>query len=468
MKKIAFTIALIFSVSVAWCQQFGLYNSRTLYDSFENPSQKAFHTDSSRKFAFNFFIPTVSFNGRFSGPAENNFKPLIYNNVIDGRELTLGQNEMNTITAHTNTYMLMLKIFTSVDYDTEIGFSWQVRNEGRVNVTNETLAIFDSYRLFAGGDEYTNIFNNKGYNQSYNQYSFTYREDFNNRLSLGLKLSLLSGITYNSLDIQQSLLRIREDLDEFDVLLKGNFKSNVLEADLNSGIINPTFTDPGLSVSLGGSYEFRDGWFLMGNLKDIGFIKWDKDSYHYELDNEIKIDNGSLPTADERLEAGINNMLRVTRGTQEFTTMINGKAEALLNKNFGNYRPNLIFSKNLFYTGGHAALVNNYHVKNFVFTATADYNLDKYMQIGGQAMIRTPNVEFFMGSDNLFKTFESSRSFLTETSEFNDGPSAASAYLGFSLKFGRMMEHQANANFIPGMNANHDRAGIFRRLFGRR
>ena len=274
MKKIAFTLALTFSVSLVWCQQFSLYNSRTLYDSFENPSQKAFHTDSSRKFAFNFFIPTVSFNGRFSGPAENNFKPLLYNNAIDGRNLTLGQNEMNTITAHTNTYMLMLKIFTSVDYDTEIGFSWQVRNDGRANVTNETLAIFDSYRLFAEQDQYTNIFNNHGYNQSYNQYSFTYREDFNERLSLGLKLSLLSGITYNSLDIQQSLLRIRDDLDEFDVLLKGNFKSNVLDADLNSGIINPTFTDPGLSVSLGGSYEFRDGWFLMGNLKDIGFIKW--------------------------------------------------------------------------------------------------------------------------------------------------------------------------------------------------
>ncbi|NEU09509.1 hypothetical protein GZH53_14380 [Flavihumibacter sp. R14] len=468
MKKITFTIALTFSVSLALCQTFSLYNSRTLYDSFENPSQKAFHTDSSRKFAFNFFIPTATISGRFSGPAENNFRPLIYKSAIDGRNLTLGQSEINTITAQSNNYVLMFKIFTNVDYDREIGFAWQVVDHGRALVTNETLAIFDSYRLFTEQDEYNNIFNNNGYNQSYNQYSFTYREDFDKRLSLGLKFSVLSGITYHKVDVEQSTLRIRKDLDEFDVLLKGTYRTNVLDSDLNSGIVNPTFTDPGLAISLGGSYKFRGGWFLLGNLKDIGFIKWDKDSYRYDLNSEIKIDNGSLATADERLEDGVNNMLKGTRSTSEFTTMINGKAEALLNKNFGNYKPNLILSKNLFYTGGHAALVNNYHVNNFVFTATTDYNFDNFMQLGLQAMIRTPNVEFFMGSDNLFKTYESSRLFLTNSSELSDGPSAASGYLGFSLKFGRMMEHQANANFIPGMNANHDRAGIFRKLFGRR
>lgn len=468
MKKLAFTLALTICASIVWGQQFSLYNSRTLYDAFENPSQKAFQTDSSRKYAFNFFIPTLSFNGRFNGPAGNNFNRLIYNNEIDGRDITLGTSEMNTLTAHTNSYMLMLRIFSNVNYNREIGFSWQMRNEGKVNVSNETLAIFDNYALFTE-DQYNDVFNNDGYNQSYNQYSFNYREDFDKRLSLGVKLSLLSGITYNKLEIDQSQLSIRRDLNEFDVLLRGNFKSNVVDADLNSGIINPTFRDPGLSVSLGGSYKFREGWFLLGNIKDIGFIKWNKASYNYELNDLVKIDNAQYPDADERLRDGIDRVLTQRKGVGQFNSMINGKAEALLNKDFGKYKPNLILSKNLFYEGGHAALVNNYHLNDLlVFTATADYNMENYLQVGGQFMIKSPNIEFFLGSDNIINTYKSSRSLLSNNAEYSDGSSAASAYIGFAMKFGRTMEHQSNSNFIPGMNSNHDRQGIFRRLFGKR
>lgn len=468
MKKIAVTLAFTFIASFVWGQQFSLYNSLTLYDAFENPSQRAFQADSSRKFAFNLLVPTVSFNGTFSGPAQSNFKSLIYNRVVDGRNLVIGQGDMSTLTGHSNNYMLMFRIFRSVDYNQEFGFSWQIRNDGRANVSNETFALLDNYRHFQEKNQYQNIFNNNGYNQSYNQYSFSYREDYNKRLSLGVKLSLLSGITYNKLDIKQSTLNIRPDLDEYDVIVKGNYKSNFVDSDLNSGIINPTFSDPGLSVSLGSSYKFKGGWFLMGNLKDIGFIKWNKESYNYDLNNEIKIDNASLTSADEQLKDETSEMLKSIRTTGSYTTLINGKAEALLNKDYGDYQPNLIVSKNLFYPGGHVALVNNYKLKNLIFTATADYNLDKYLQIGGQFMIKTPNVEFFIGSDQLFKTFQSSLSLISDNPELGDSYSAASGYLGFALKFGRTMERQANANFIPGVNSDYDRVGFFRRLFGRR
>lgn len=465
--KITFTVALLFCTSLVWGQQFSLFNSLTLYDSFENPSQRAFQADSSRKYAFNFFVPTATFNGRFSGPAQRNFQSFIYNKEITGQNLAIGTGEMNSISAESNSYMLMLRFFRGVNYNSELGFSWQIRNEGKGNVTNETFAIFDSFNNFPDA-EYSNIFNNNGYNQSYNQYSISYREDINRRASVGMKLSFLSGITYNSLDIEESRLSIRRNLNEFDILMKGNFKSNVVDADLNSGIVNPTFHDPGLSVSLGGSYKFRGGWFLLGNIKDIGFIHWNKDSYSYDLNDLVKIDNAQYPSADERLRDKINDKLTLRKANKQYNTMVNGKVEALINKNFGNYHPNFILSKNLFYTGGHAALVNNYHHRNLVFTGTADYNLDQYLQVGGQFMIKSPNVEFFLGSDQLFKTFQASRALLSDNPALTDSPSGASAYLGFALKFGRVMENQPNANFIPGMNANHDRQGIFRRLFGRR
>ncbi|MBC7744998.1 MAG: hypothetical protein H7096_07825, partial [Flavobacterium sp.] len=298
-----------------------------------------------------------------------------------------------------------------------------------------------------------------------NQYSFNYREDYNRRLSLGVKLSLLSGITYNSLNVEQSSLFINRETDEFDLTLKGNYKSNIISKDLNSGIINPTFRDPGASISLGGSYKFRGDWFLMGNLKDIGFIKWNKKSYNYNFDQDINVSDAANGSSDEIINVELGKMLTRFSENASYSTMINGKAEALLSRNYGNYKPNFIISKNLFYPGGHVALVNNYKVRNFVFTATPDYNLDGYLQLGAQAMIKSPNVELFIGTDNLLKTVQASRNLNQNIFTSTKGFSAASAYFGFAFKFGPPMEHSTNANFIPGMNKDLQGGGFFNRLF---
>ena len=139
----------------------------------------------------------------------------------------------------------------------------------------------------------------------------------------------------------------------------------------------------------------------------------------------------------------------------------------LLNKDFGNYQPNLIMSKSLFYKGGDIALINNYHFKNYVFTISADYNTNKFFQLGGQFMIKSPNVEFFMGSDQLFKTFEMIKNFRNSPSSYGSGYTGASFYLGFGLKFGPVLEHQANATRIPGFQGNADR-GFLKRLLGKK
>ncbi|MDO8993584.1 MAG: hypothetical protein Q7U83_10995 [Daejeonella sp.] len=89
-------------IRTSYSQQYSLYNSRTLYDSFENPSQRAYQVDTSRRFAFNFLIPTISLNTTFSGPAESAFKSLIYDGVFNGRDITLGENRMNTLSFGSN------------------------------------------------------------------------------------------------------------------------------------------------------------------------------------------------------------------------------------------------------------------------------------------------------------------------------------------------------------------------------
>ncbi|OYZ46140.1 MAG: hypothetical protein B7Y19_08515, partial [Sphingobacteriales bacterium 24-40-4] len=99
-------------------------------------------------------------------------------------------------------------------------------------------------------------------------------------------------------------------------------------------------------------------------------------------------------------------------------------------------------------------LVNNYHLKNHVLTASAAYNTTGILQIGGQYMIKTPNVEFYIGSDQLLKSYEMLRNYTKSASPYSSGYTGVSFYMGFGLKFGSVLEHQANANKISGFRKN--------------
>ena len=78
----------------------------------------------------------------------------------------------------------------------------------------------------------------------------------------------------------------------------------------------------------------------------------------------------------------------------------------MLSKDYGNYKPNLILTKNLTHGGEDMVLVNNFHIKNHVLSASAAYNTIGVMPIGAQYMIKTPNVEFYIGSDQILKSYK--------------------------------------------------------------
>ena len=186
MKKISLLCLLSILTTVCSAQQYALYNSRTLFDTFENPSQRAFQIDTSRRYAFNFFIPNISVNTTFTGPAQESFRRL----AIDGEvtsDVPFGGKD-NSLIAHTNNYLFMFRLLKSVEGESEMGFSWQLRNDTHIKATNETFAVFSDLRRFTD-PRYTDIFNDKGYNQLYNQFSFTYRESLNKRMGFGAKIS---------------------------------------------------------------------------------------------------------------------------------------------------------------------------------------------------------------------------------------------------------------------------------------
>ncbi|HXH98674.1 MAG TPA: hypothetical protein VNI52_00265 [Sphingobacteriaceae bacterium] len=196
MRKIGLICSLLHFSSFCTAQQYSLYNSRTLFDTFENPAQRAYQVDTSRRFAFNFFIPTLTANATFVGPAQESIRLLAFNSKISP-DAPFGEKD-NKLVAHTNNYLFMFRVLKAVKYNQEMGFSWQLRNDTYIRASNETFAVFSDLSKFTN-PAYTDIFNNEGYNQLYHQLGFTYRADYNRRTGLGAKISFLSGSAYNQL-----------------------------------------------------------------------------------------------------------------------------------------------------------------------------------------------------------------------------------------------------------------------------
>jgi hypothetical protein len=130
-------------------------------------------------------------------------------------------------------------------------------------------------------------------------------------------------------------------------------------------------------------------------VKDLGFIRWNKEAYQYDFDTgKIIIENASNSGTDSRLADSLDTRISRSSINRSYVSMINGRIEFMLSKDYGNYKPNLILTKNLTHGGEDMVLVNNFHIKNHVLSASAAYNTIGIMPIGAQYMIKTPNVEY--------------------------------------------------------------------------
>jgi hypothetical protein len=452
MKKIIFALLSLVLLNAVKAQQYSLYNTRTLFDSFENPSQKAFQPDSSRQFAFNLFIPAFGFNGAIGGPVKSTLKNILFHDSLAAAGLTLGEHQKSRAFMNMNTYILMFKLYKSVrdGDDRELGLSWQVRSDGQASITNETIAIFDNYRLFPQ-TQLSDAFNDKGYIQNYHQISFTYRKNYDKLTGIGLKLSYLSGIAYNDLKVNKTTLSIDTAANLFDIYLNGRVRTNFLYDDtIGTKFFAPAFKNPGVGLSASMNFTFRKGWYVLANLKDVGFIKWNKKSYNYALDRDISISNASGSDSDERLADELDFHSAYTQ--RGFITPTNGKAEILVNKNLGFYQPNLLVSKNLFHNGGDLALMNNFNHKQLNFSFSTAYNTIGTLQFGSQFMIKSPNTEFYIGSDQLYKTVHEIKGLAKDDETYFRGYPGASFYFGFSTKFGYIIESVGGANRVQRFN----------------
>jgi hypothetical protein len=461
MKKFLLVLLLLFFSVKIFAQQFSLLNTGTLYDAFENPSQRAFIPDTSKQYAFNFFIPNFNANFFLSGDAQATLKSRAFLNKYDNSGLAISPTKYNHVTENVNAYILMFKWFANLKGDEEMGVSWQLKSDGKALLTDASVAALNGTGSFNSGQEYDNVLNSHYYYQTYHQISFTYREKFNKQLQFGLKASILAGVEYQKLNINSSSAVFDKAADSALVALQGHYAAGYIPGRFTAHDYLPTFRSPGLSISLGATYHTEDNVIIQGNIKDLGFIHWSPLSHTYDFDGSTAIYGLSTPQREDSVYNKLNKLIHATGGTAgSFTTPIDGVAELSASKSFWidddeqfRYSPTLAVSKELFYQGFVAGFVNSIqYQKKYSLAITPSYDDLKAFNLGVQFMMQTPNWEFYIGSDRITQSVSLAGDLLNKNAPnvtMNSAYSGMSFFLGFSLKLGPVVEHPMNASTIP-------------------
>ncbi|GAA4085906.1 hypothetical protein GCM10022392_03520 [Mucilaginibacter panaciglaebae] len=433
-----------------------------MYDSFENPSQRAFIPDTSKQIAFNFFIPNLNANFFVAGNGQQALKTRAFHSYYNTANLVTGQGAYNHLNANFNDYTIMLKVFTSENGDQEMGLALNTRFEGRAIATDETISFFNGFTKFPQ-DVYANVFNSNYKSQVYHQLSFTYREQIDKRTAIGFKLSALAGIDYHQLNITQSSATFNKTADQARLALQGSYRANSNKDESNFDQIFPIFINPGASVSFGLTYFDESGFKWQGNIKNLGFIHWGSKSNTNTFNGSALINNFSSADRESIIEHSIDSLTQGGQRKHGFITPTNGLLELSINRTYWlddeghiKFTPTLIGSKELFYNGFTAALVAPIQLGKHNLALTSSYNELKLFNLGFQYMKKSDDAEFFIGSERLFAT----GSFLNAAfksgsqgtmSQAKTPPTAFTGmdfYIGASLKFGPLIERKMNSSGI--------------------
>jgi len=456
-------VALIGLSFAAHSQQYALFNTKTLFDSFENPAQKSFVLDSSRQFASNFLIPYLELNSLSKGNSNTAIGNLVRQGYTQNRTGEFLNPKL--MRENVNVYLLAIRLFKYQKYHSEMGFSWQIKSETQIDYDEKISRglFYETFDRFATVPR-INVFNNNGKFQAYHQISFNYRENYTKRWALGAKVSLLSGIGYSEFNASRSNAAITRT--NLDVDMAAKFRLNYPDGgQINFKNALP-FKNLGAAITLGTTYTTKSGIFLMANVKDLGFIRWGKKSYSGSFNVTENIPFVNQYREEDRLQKALDQMAEDNTQQKAFVTPINSRADFLISKTFGFYTPNLIVTKNIFTNYGEAALVNTIKRGTFSMSVIPSYDTDKNFRLGLQGMIQTPNFEMFLGTNDLKQTYRAAKEIQKNDQAMATGYNRAAVYLGMAFKIGYVVEHPMNMSWMPGVGEDKDRKSFFGRIFG--
>ncbi|MFH1005254.1 MAG: DUF5723 family protein [Bacteroidota bacterium] len=125
----------------------------------------------------------------------------------------------------------------------------------------------------------------------YREYGFGYAREINDKLTVGGKLSYLSGM--ENVWTEKSDIIFYTDPLTFDYTAKSNIIINTSGIDSNSfeniNVINYAFKkkkkNKGMGINLGSVYKYNNKFTFSASIIDIGFIKWKDSPTNYQSKN---------------------------------------------------------------------------------------------------------------------------------------------------------------------------------------
>ncbi|WP_304066049.1 DUF5723 family protein [Pedobacter glucosidilyticus] len=432
----------------AKAQETSLIHSKTVFDSFENPVNTAFTPELSSKYAVSFLFPSFGAQLRFKGDIETSLKSYIFNrDSIKGGPL-LAANNQNQLSGDINAYLAMFKLFKSLTYQREIGASIQFRNIGQTQLPNALFAFLDSYENF--NDPFPGVFNSNTLNQSFWQFGLTYRENYNKKLAFGAKLSFLSGTTYHKINIQESAITPLDD--GYEAYFNGTYRSNLGADTIKIKNLLPNFKNPGLALTLGSSYTFKNGIYVTAHLKDLGFIRWHKNAVYSTFSDTLVPTKIKEIKPNGNIRTELSEMIVRNASLEKFNSFLPAHIQIAASRNFGFYKSVFVATQYIDGRSTQLALLNNFKKGAFNIAINTTYEKPDGLQIGGLLMLQSISTEFYLGSEKLLPSYYFTKGLISKDGNIGKSPTQMNVFMGLNIKFGRKVQSDGMADFVDGLN----------------
>ncbi|QEC53418.1 hypothetical protein EDD80_103168 [Anseongella ginsenosidimutans] len=437
IKASIFLFLLILGYGSIQAQHYSLYNSRTLAESVENPWVSAFE-DACGIVASNFFIPTVNGDGFLQGDgAEAGRNFLFWNEKLE-EPLSdpQGKNHLN-VYGHMN--VITIKYLFDKANQTEFLFDHSVKSMSAATVKNMTVNLAQG-EGFISSTPYTSDMgpmNMNLFHYLYAETSLGVRRRFDETFAAGIKLSYLSGIAHMDAGIGYSEGVYYPGTDEMEFMMRGQAEYTTYSNDLGISDFLPSFRNPGFSISGGIEKKMSETFKFTLGIKDLGLINWKEKGEQVILAPEdvISVENFSVLTKN-RAEAEIDDIRAQYAEAHTYRTALPTRFEAGASLNVHpNYTANVLVGYFTKYKRADLNLINDFKYQDFHLILNAGYNTYENLLVGLNFLIRSPRVDFFIGSDNLLPSIKVNRQINNEGYHY-DSRTAANMNFGFALRLG--------------------------------
>ncbi len=279
----------------------------------------------------------------------------------------------------------------------------------------------------------------------YVEYALGYNREVNDKLVVGGKIKLLSGIT--NLTTSKSTLGLTTGVNGTSI----GFDGSAFVNSSNLGVILDTnnntqfpiesgfnFANLGLGFDLGATYNLNEKIKLSASIIDLGFISWKNDVRNYELKQFGYTFNGvdasavltdTAANVFDQINDTLNNMFKTEESKNAYTTSLATRFYI-----GGNYHFNKYFNAGVLW---YSQFVRNQYRPGLVLSATANvrswlsasvnYGMyaNSFTNIGFGLSLRGGPIQLFVLTDNILAPFNLG------------GTHTASVSVGLNLVFGK-------------------------------